>query len=334
MTDFFSPDYVTARDRFRHGVLNTGGQIESIRVDAAGPRGDDLTIDVGWFGSSAPRRAFIHSSGLHGVEGFAGSAIQLQWLEEGIGQVPDDGAIAIVHALNPYGMAWLRRADENNVDLNHNFLGTDEDYSGAPEHYAALNAWLNPVSPPAPDAFRLRALGKVLRYGMPALRAEMTEGQYDFPAGLSFGGRQHAQATRRFQIYLSGRLAFADRLVGVDVHTGPGPFGEGAFLLAGAEPTGHSSGANRGTLGSLYCRMFPGAKVHFATQEFGTGGTLSALAALRAENRHHHYGGAAIDHPAKEQLLNVFCPRDDRWRKKVLARGKEVIDEARTLAFA
>ena len=100
-------------------------------LDAKGPNGEDLSIDIGWFGSPQPRRAFVHSSGLHGVEGFAGSAIQLQWLT-GNYQPPDDGAVVIVHVMNPFGMVWLRRVNENNVDLNYNFLAADEKYEGAP----------------------------------------------------------------------------------------------------------------------------------------------------------------------------------------------------------
>ena len=148
MIDCFSRDYSEARARFRSGVLANAGQIESILLNAKGPAEEDLTIDIGWFGSQEPRRAFIHSSGLHGVEGFAGSAIQLQGLESGCASgLPGDAAVALVHAMNPYGMAWLRRTNENNVDLNYNFLSADDEYSGAPEYYAALNSFLNPQSP-------------------------------------------------------------------------------------------------------------------------------------------------------------------------------------------
>jgi hypothetical protein len=40
-----------------------------------------------------------------GVEAFAGAAIQLQWLDGGIRDVPKDGAIVLVHVVNPYGMS-------------------------------------------------------------------------------------------------------------------------------------------------------------------------------------------------------------------------------------
>lgn len=299
--DFFSPDYFTARDRFRTAVLAAGGQIESILLNAKGPASEDLTIDLGWFGCTTPRLAFVHISGLHGVEGFAGSAIQLQWLNEGLPDLGDDEAIVIIHVMNPYGMAWLRRVNENNVDLNRNFLAADEQYSGAPELYTKLNAFLNPESPATFDLFRLRAAWYRLRYGS-AFTQAITAGQYDFPRGLFYGGTKHEQTTRRFQVYIHARLVAADRLAIIDVHTG--------------DPT--PEGSQRGGLDGLFHRMFPATEVSFAVQEFATESPMSVVAALRG--------------PAK--LLEVFCPSDPKWRENVLARGQEVITQGLAQAFS
>src|SRR5438477_12735844 len=133
---FFSPDYFTARDRFREAAAGAGGRMETLPLDAKGPGGENLGIDIAWFGAENPRRVLLHSSGLHGVEGFAGSAIQLQLLND-VPTISEDTALIVVHVLNPYGMAWLRRSNENNVDLNRNFL-VDEPYAGAPD---AIPCW-------------------------------------------------------------------------------------------------------------------------------------------------------------------------------------------------
>jgi Protein of unknown function (DUF2817) len=141
LTAYFSRDYATARTRFRGAVKNAGGRLEPLELEAKGPNGELLTIDIAWFGSGKPRRVFVHSSGLHGVEAFAGSAIQLQWLKQGIPPIPECTAIVLVHVVNPYGMAWLRRFNENNVDLSRNFLAPDEKFAGAPETYQKLWRW-------------------------------------------------------------------------------------------------------------------------------------------------------------------------------------------------
>src|SRR5687768_663923 len=132
--EYFSPDYSTARDRFRAAAAKANGRLEVLPLDCTGPAGETLGIDLAWFGAAQPRRAILHLSGLHGVEGFAGSAIQLQLLDN-LPELSDNSALIIVHILNPFGMAWLRRVNENNVDLNRNFLA-GESYQGAPATYA------------------------------------------------------------------------------------------------------------------------------------------------------------------------------------------------------
>lgn len=89
-----------------------------------GPDGDELTIDVARFSPQRPERLIVLSSGLHGVEGYLGSAVQCAILEEELeGWTPPDRlAVVMIHALNPYGFAFHRRVNENNVDLNRNFL--------------------------------------------------------------------------------------------------------------------------------------------------------------------------------------------------------------------
>ena len=77
------------------------------------------------------------------MEAFAGSAIQLLSLDEGLPDLPEDAALILVHVVNPYGMAWLRRFNEENVDLNRNFLGPEEKYDGAPEDYEKFDSFLS-----------------------------------------------------------------------------------------------------------------------------------------------------------------------------------------------
>lgn len=38
-----------------------------------------------------------------------------------------------IHAVNPYGFAWRRRVNENNVELNRSFLLEGETHEGCPE---------------------------------------------------------------------------------------------------------------------------------------------------------------------------------------------------------
>jgi hypothetical protein len=350
---YFSADYLTARDRFREAAIQAGGRLTALELAAKGPDDEDLTIDVAWFGADRPRRVLVHSSGVHGVEAFTGSAIQSQWLDDGIPELPNDAAIVLVHVLNPYGMAWLRRFNENSVDLNRNFLGSNETYEGAPTGYDALDPFLNPPSPPSRELlFYLRAGWLIARHGMATLRQTVAGGQYVNPKGLFYGGARLEEGPRLFQQFVQEHLAGVERIVVIDVHTGLGPFGIDTLLVhaadegdplfvtmqetfgqrvASMDPERGPAYRVKGAYDTVYPRELPTADAYFVAQEFGTYNVVQVVRALRAENRWHHYGDGGVEHPAKLALKERFFPENESWRDTVLERGRIVIGQGMRL---
>ena len=119
---YFSPNYAVAQKKFIESAQALGGNIESIPNPYTGPKGKSIFMDVTLVGAEDAQKVLVVISGTNGVEGFAGSAIQTGILREEIGsQLPDDTSLLMIHAINPYGMAHLRRFTEDNVDLNRNF---------------------------------------------------------------------------------------------------------------------------------------------------------------------------------------------------------------------
>ena len=90
--------------------------MHSLELEGQGPAGETLAIQIALVGASAPRRALIQTSGLHGVVGFRGSAIQLRIMASLSPPADSGDAMVLVHGINPHGMAWLRRVNENSVD--------------------------------------------------------------------------------------------------------------------------------------------------------------------------------------------------------------------------
>jgi hypothetical protein len=83
----------------------------------------------------------VLSSGLHGAEGFLGSGIQLVPLEKYRNMAPLSGRkLVLIHSLIPYGSAWLWRWNEDNIDLNRNFLLSDEIFRGSPTDYLKFDS--------------------------------------------------------------------------------------------------------------------------------------------------------------------------------------------------
>lgn len=316
---------------------------------AKGPGDSELGIDVARLGAPDAARVLLHSSGLHGVEGYAGSAIQLATLERPPA-VPAGCALVLVHALNPYGMTWLRRVNENNVDLNRNFLGAGERWEGAPPLYSTLDPLLNPPTPAGTDRFWLRLGAMALRHGPRALKQAIAEGQYEFPRGLFFGGRSLEAGPRLYLDSLRHSLAGAEYLLAIDLHTGLGPRGRETIVLeagVGTTPAaelarglskpliepGRSAYRIRGGMGGALPAAVPGARVDFLLQEIGTRPVHAVLAALREENRCHHHG-ASLAHPAKRALLEAFCPASPAWRRQAVENGTRLVSAAAAWTFS
>ena len=295
----------------------------------------------------------IVSSGLHGVEGPFGSAVQSTWLELAIKNLPARVAILMLHGLNPYGFAHVRRFNESNIDLNRNFLLDDQSFEGSPPTYAALDSFLNPKSSPRHfDPFVIGALAAIARYGYQPLKQAVAGGQYDFPRGLFFGGHEPAALQTLLAERLPAWLGSADPMLHLDYHTGLGKWGTYQLLIdhplssdqrvwldrhfanERVSPFQEESIAyeTRGSIGRwCHSKLIPRSYLYFCA-EFGTKPPLAMLAALCAENRAQYWGKLASQptRQAKQRLLEAFVPRNRGWREKVVRQGVALITQALT----
>lgn len=343
--DYFPSDYFAARSAFRSRAMLAGHNIHNIA--APGPNGEALSIDSAYLGNPTPRQLVVITSGIHGVEGYAGSALQLLWLDEFSSGLPTGTGVLLVHALNPYGFAHNRRVNEHNIDLNRNALAA---FPGPTNSgYRSLNTWLNPTSPaPRFDDFSWRALPLLMRQGRAALAQAIAAGQYEFPHGLFYGGREREPSLVIFSNLLaSARLASVQRVIHLDLHTGLGRHGHHQLLLEESPSTpefglftrafgtqavksDHASNATHyrahGILSTLTRQAFPKAFTLAATLEFGTLGPATLLRILRAENRVHHYGARRSDDAMRIRtaLREALAPRDPAWRAAVIAGGRQI----------
>lgn len=351
-TQYFSADYVEARQNFLDAAHDAGAHVESFQNPNAGPSDTQLFTDVVLLGPSDAENVLVLMSGTHGVEGFGGSGVQVGLLREGIaGQLGPNTRLVMIHALNPYGFANLRRFNEDNVDLNRNFV----DHSGAyPENteYDQLAEVIAPRSfNPLANLFAmLRIFWYRLRHGSLKLQQAVTQGQHSFPQGLFYGGRFATWSNQRLHEIAERFLTQAARVVILDFHTGLGPYGYGELILNDPEDDpafqravtwwgeervkstvkGESVSTHlSGTVNLAFARMLPDAEVTAAGLEFGTLPPMDVFMALRAENWLHHHGGkdSSAAERIKQQLLLAFYPDDDHWKRKVWEQGRLVVEQ-------
>jgi Protein of unknown function (DUF2817) len=352
----FPQDYAAARERFRMLSAERGWLQEAHPVAASGHDEWDLTIDAARLGPAGAENLLILSSGLHGVEAPFGSAVQLAWLESlpRAWQPPTGWRILLLHALNPWGFAHLRRFNEDNIDLNRNFLEAsafDELRRGDEEsNYRRFDRHLNPPRPPGRfNLFPLLAGWMIVRHGKRRLRQVLPVGQYAFPKGLFFGGHGPARSTQIVMENAPRWVGSAKRIIHLDFHTGLGEWGrlkllsveapdaplmQRAMELFGRESVephgGPTAYASRGDMGVWLSRRFADREYLCLVAEFGAYPAVHTLGALRGENQAHHWGDPASRsyRRAKERFVEAFVPRSPQWREMVVRQALRLIDRA------
>lgn len=351
----FQPDYRRAREAFLRAAETRGARLDAHVLPGRGPGGEELAVDVAQLGPAQPARLLAVSSGIHGVEGFAGSAVQHRLLAEqweGL-ELPPDVGLLLVHAINPYGFAARRRVNESNVDLNRNFLSHPDEHlpnPGYDELYEAINPTRLDEESEREHLATLLAYGRT--HGGRALQEVLTRGQYAHPEGVQFGGQGEEFSNRALRRIASAAAGAARQVIWLDIHTGLGAFGEVELITEYAPDhpvyargrrwfgervrstqAGESvSVALRGVMErGLEDSLPPDCEISAFAAEFGTYEPNRVFLAMRADNWLECHGdpespqGRAI----KAELLEAFRPDEPIWQARVLETAAELLACAR-----
>lgn len=352
--DRFSPTYAGARRRLLDACRSRAATIGSYLNPHRGPDGGELSTDVAWIGPQDADKVLVVVSGTHGVEGFCGSAAQLDLcLEFDTLPLGAGTAICLVHAINPYGFAWQRRVTEEGVDLNRNFIDFARPLPENPGYDALADALVPPsLDGPLFAAAEARIAAFRDRFGERAFQAARKNGQYRHPTGMFFGGQEPTWARRTLERIIDDfHLAQRATVAILDFHSGLGPFGYGEAI---AKNLPGSTGVERArrwfgrslsepALGTSSTDVVSGAasecwfralgdRAVFVAIEFGTFSPESGRRALRADHWLHAHGtvewSGEVTRRIKGDLRNHYDPAEDDWREAVLFRSRQVLRQA------
>ncbi len=349
----FSSSYASARRRFLAACTLLGLDASEHRHPLAGADGETLATDVVRIGPDDASRLLVLTSGVHGVELFAGSGCQIDWLlDVSAAQLPPDTAVVVVHAINPWGASWLRRYTEDNIDLCRNFVDYPNmaQLPSAPD-YAALHP---AVTADPRDEAAITAADQLLSAfaqtrGHQALYGALMGGQYTLPEGMGFGGTQPTWSRRTMERILQTHGAAARHVCLVDYHTGLGPYGYGSMVaLQQGEALARMRRAFGGRVEAVfehgapenfapvyghstpgYERALPHATVTAGVLEFGTGRSERMLELLLRDQREWAAGPGRTDVPAvRRELLEFFYPGQPDWQRSLVDQSRLIIAQA------
>jgi hypothetical protein len=349
VSPFFASDYVSARTLFVGSCVAHNHPIQSRKhPSASGPNGEELFMDVLRIGPKNAKGVLFITSGTHGTEGLTGSGVQVALLhDEIVRNLPEGVAIVLVHAVNPYGFAHLTRTNEDNIDLNRNFI----DYSKPPRanpKYDTIHPWIVPQDWFGESRKNAdQAIADFIQsHGERNLQTILLQGQYTQPEGLFYGGDARSWSYYQFSDIVKTEGTGADHLAIIDIHTGIGPEGFGEPIYVGVEQgfsqarnwygddvtnagkgKSHASEFNGPIVTALWTEH-PNANHTAIVLEFGTRPLTDVLAALRADNwlRQHPNTDDKLYNTIKRDLRDALYVDEDNWRQMIWDRSRQLIE--------
>jgi predicted deacylase len=348
VSERFASSYREARKKFHAAALARSAMVDSfLHPSVRGPAGEDLAMDVATLGNEAAERVLMIVSGTHGVEGYAGSGCQVHLLLSDLCMaLAQSLRVVLVHAVNPYGFAYDRRTNEDNIDLNRNFIDfatpppPDPDYG---EHCARFLPNGGTLANYEQAVARLDSEARV-RGGYQFLKKALQPGQYTDPEGLYYGGAAASWSNTTFMRTCRRYLSDARRGAVLDLHTGLGPHGVGELIFmrqdsaatyaqqfpapVSSAGTKTSVSANvKGPLVDAACAEMHGEMSICCALEFGTVSVESNTKAMILENWTHRY--LAPDHPlyrqSSQQLRNTYYCDTAPWKGMIVDRFTEIV---------
>lgn len=351
MDKYFSDSYFDARELFIRNVNSLSLNLQShLLPHAKGPQGRDLYLDSVFKSGKRPENLIVLVSGTHGPEGYCGSAFQSYFMESGLfGKCLEKASIGLIHAHNPFGFAWDSRFNEDNIDLNRNYL---PDFNNLPQNleYDELAQWALPSSfdTDTINAATARLMMYAQENGFAALQNALTAGQYRHQKGVYFGGFGPSWSNKTMNAVLDEWVLGVENLYLIDFHTGLGPFGHGEILSDFAPDTpefarltevfgeeasstksqGSVSAAVRGSFDSRICSKYQSLRPVSIALEFGTLDPLTVFKATQGTSWAQSYD--SLSSPMGEQMRKLsrdaFYPQSSEWNEKILRRSTQIIE--------
>ena len=357
----YSDYFYTTYDEIR---AHLGQRVDSLRADGvvvevseyAVDESDELYIDNIYLPASKEKENLIVlTTGVHGIEGYIGSVMLDVFFEEIYPELDaDTTGVQVIANVNPYGMKYMRRYNENNVDLNRNFIIDWDgfDYSSNKD-YPEVKSFLQPEKKIGNAfwhevGFYLSLAKEAITKGADKVSDALLTGQYEYPQGVYYGGTKDEKSTAYlkgvFNDCLDGEY---DNIVHIDIHSGYGPrynmvifnsvydtmneaqtkeaFGYDYVIAHDSESFYATTGDTTDYFYRLAERKNTDKELFSTCFEFGTIGdsffdTILSLKYTVDENRQYWYktDNKITADVVYEHYKELYYPTETQWREKTV----------------
>ena len=320
-------------------------------------KNEDLYIDTLYLPSKTDQtNLIVLTTGVHGIEGYIGSVMLDVFWEEIYPQIDKENTgVLVIANVNPYGMKYHRRYNENNVDLNRNFIldwnsfdmAVNKDYPKVDKFLGPQKRMKNALWHEA--GFYISMVGQVATKGVDAISNALLGGQYEFPEGVYYGGAGDEKSTTYVKDVFEWTLEDSnyENVVHIDVHSGYGPrynmvifnsayetmneaetkalFGYDNVISYDSEAFYPTTGDTTDFYYRLWEKMGSKTTLFSTCFEFGTIGDsfLDSIISMKytiEENQNHWYPSKnkIMNEIVKERYQELFYPTEKEWREKTV----------------
>ena len=362
---YFQESYDDCRKSFLAEAYKTKGiyknvSISNLKIESKVD--SNLTIDYCYIPAQKIfKRLFILTSGVHGVEGYVGSAVQQMFLNELLKKISlDNMGLLLIHGINPYGFKYKRRVTENNVDLNRNCSTDKMLFESVNSGYSDLNRMLNPTNKANTKSlgnifFQLNAIQKIIQYSMGTLRQAVLQGQYQYEKGVYFGGKELEPSIKAVTSLIQDIAKNYDMVFNIDLHTGYGKRGTMHLFpnpmidekkrakienIFSGIPIDWGDGDDfytvTGDFATYVGQIIPEKYYLNMTFEFGTLDSQVTMGAIKSlhnvilENQGVHFGykSKEDEEDIKNRYLEGYYPSSKPWRSKAIMDASKTLLQA------
>jgi hypothetical protein len=359
MDSLYPSSYESSRARFLRDVELLRPKWPATRLDSHPLKNHPaLSIDWFWAEPRVKEHLIIVSTGEHGIEGYTGSAMLKLFMDDFAPRVnPENTGLLLVHAINPWGMKYNRKVNENGVDLNRNFTYDGVFDPTSNPFFLKLKGLLAPDYPVRSFdletlSFALRTVRALTTDGASALTYAALLGQYAEPKAMYYGGSIHEEGSVVMMELFRQALESYQTIIHLDIHSGYGPRYLMSITVVPLEPLNSALlsakfnyplvlrgdhkefYATHGDMTEYFYELrkdkFPDKHLFSCAFEFGTYGEslIARIRSLRTmvfESQLQAYG--AKDPQAAEKIRREFqelyFPAEQKWREKAVADGRQ-----------
>ena len=350
-SESFYESYDEIRAHLQDLTGELGVEIFSYAIDEA----DGLYIDSFYLPSKAEKtNLIVLTTGVHGMEGYIGATMLDVFFREIYPTLEDDTGVLVVANVNPYGMKYFRRYNENNVDLNRNFILDWDSFDLASNtEYPKVDTFLGPTGKIGNGlwhevGFYMSLAKTALTEGADTVSDALLTGQYEYPQGVYYGGNGDEASTVYLKDVFSRCLdSDYEDIVHIDLHSGYGPrynmvifnsvyetmneaesvaaFGYDHVIAYDSESFYATTGDTTDFFYRLAEQKQAEAELYSTCFEFGTIGeeffdTILSLKYTIDENRNHWYptDNAVTEQIIHENYMELYYPTETQWREKTV----------------